>query len=122
MPAVPKPSHKRRTKTRKERGKITPRVAEEVLERAGGVCERCGLPPVYGSYRDRLELAHLEQKSQGGRGDIPWNVAALCGPSVNSGTCHWLIDSRRKENWEWVENKIAELEQLYDKNEWSDEE
>lgn len=122
MPAVPKPNHKRRTKTRKERGKITQRVAEEVLERAGGVCERCELPPVPGTYRDRLELAHLQQRSHGGRGDVPWNVMALCGPSVNTGTCHNLIDYNRRTHRDWVQGKIAELEQRYDKSEWSDDE
>ncbi|KEO80836.1 hypothetical protein EL26_24125, partial [Tumebacillus flagellatus] len=71
-----------------------------------------------GTHADRLELAHLTQRSQGGRGDQPWNIAALCGPSTNSGTCHWKIDSRRRSHRDWIEEKIAELKELYDPADW----
>lgn len=115
-----KVQHNRGKAKQRDRTEITPRVAEEALSRSGGVCEMCGYAPEAGTHRDRLELAHLIQRSQQGRGDIPWNIAALCGPSVNSGTCHWKIDSRRKSNRHLVEELIARLESRYDKSEWPD--
>ncbi|MCX7570362.1 hypothetical protein OS242_10340 [Tumebacillus sp. DT12] len=115
-----KVEHKRGSAKAGDRTTITKRVIVEVTERAGGVCEMCGLAPQIGTFRDRLELAHLIQAGQLGRGDIPWNIAHLCGPSVNTGTCHWKIDSRRKTNRHLVEELIAKLERLYDKSEWPD--
>lgn len=113
--AVPKKvNHGRGSRKRKERGAITPECAEQVIERAGGLCEMCGRPPQPGTFRSCLELAHLEQRGQLGRGDDPANIAHLCGPSVNSGTCHWMIDSRRKSHRDWIDNKIAELRRLYE--------
>lgn len=116
----PKPKHKRRVPTRKDRGRITPEVAEEVIRRAGGRCEKCGFPPVPGTNVNRLELAHLIQRSQGGRGDVPWNIAHLCGPSTNTGTCHNEIDYKRRTNRDWIVNKIAELQAQYDPADWPD--
>jgi hypothetical protein len=113
----PKPKHKRRTKTRKERGRVTNRAAAEVIERAGGKCEMCKLPPVIGSHRDRMEIAHIENRSQGGRGDVPWNLLHVCGPSVNSGTCHHFIDYT-KEGREKAREISRELKERYDPAEW----
>lgn len=116
--ACPKPRHKRGKPKRKDRGRITPVVAEETLRRAGGLCEKCGFPPLPGTHADRLELAHLQKRSQGGRGDQPWNIVALCGPSVNSNTCHNDIDYKRRSYRDWIEKKIAELKALYDPADW----
>lgn len=111
--------HNRGKAKQKDRTAITPRVAEEVHRRADGACEICGRRPL-GTLDDRLELAHLIQRGQQGSGRIPWNIAALCGPSTQSGTCHWKIDSRRKTYRHLVEDLIAELESRYDKTEWPD--
>ncbi|WP_017797606.1 HNH endonuclease [Oceanobacillus kimchii] len=107
MQPVPKPNHKRRKPKRGRLSKITPKVREEVKHRSGGQCERCG---TYQSYA--FEMAHLEQASQGGRGDEPWNVALLCGPSVNSGTCHHFADYT-KDGREWRLSKRQELMEYY---------
>ncbi|MET3700155.1 hypothetical protein SAMN05877753_12211 [Bacillus oleivorans] len=105
--AVPKPRHKRRVPKRGNLTKITQKVRKEVLRRSGGKCERCGKSQAYS-----FEMAHLKQASQGGSGSEPWNVALLCGPSVNSDTCHHFADYTA-EGREWRKTKRAELERLY---------
>ncbi|PWK05264.1 HNH endonuclease [Tumebacillus permanentifrigoris] len=113
----PKPKHNRGKPKAKDRGEITPEVAAEVKRRSGGCCEMCGLDrPTDRAWH--LELAHLVGKGQCGRGDQPWNVAHLCSPSTNTGTCHNLIDHNRKTYREWVEQKIAELRELYNPADW----
>jgi len=107
MRSVPKPNHKRRKPKRGQLSKITPKVREEVNHRSGGQCERCGTYQAYA-----FEHAHLVQASQGGRGDEPWNVALLCGPSVNSGTCHNFADYT-KAGREWRLSKRKELMEYY---------
>lgn len=39
---VPKPQYKRYKPTAKQRGAITPKVRQELYDRSGGLCERCG--------------------------------------------------------------------------------
>jgi 5-methylcytosine-specific restriction endonuclease McrA len=93
---VPKPNHPRRKRKRGQITKITSKVRHEVLRRSNGSCERCGRSKAY-----CFEMAHLIQASQGGSGSDPWNVALLCGPSVNSGTCHNWVDYT-KEGRQWA--------------------
>lgn len=114
-----KVQHNRGVPKQRDRTKITPRVTAEVLLRSDGRCELCTRSP-RNTIDDRLELAHLIQRSQQGRGDIPWNIAALCGPSTQTGTCHWKIDSRRRAHRDVVGTLIARLESQYDKSEWPD--
>lgn len=105
---VPKPKHKRRAPKRGTRTKITKKARDEVYDRVGyRHCECCSRSQVYA-----FEVAHLEQASQGGSGDDPANLALLCGPSVNSGTCHWWIDST-KEGRQWAMKKRKELIEHY---------
>ncbi|MCT1575665.1 HNH endonuclease [Oceanobacillus kimchii] len=104
---VPKPNHKRRKPKRGQLSKITPKVREEVKHRSGGKCERCGTYQAYS-----FEMAHLRSAAQLGRGDEPWNVALLCGPSVNSGTCHNWADYTA-EGREWRLSKRQELMEYY---------
>lgn len=101
---VPKPI-KRKKKTPKS--KITQSARQEVYKRSGGKCERCGRTQAYA-----FEVAHLVQASKQGRGDDPENLALLCGPSVNSGTCHNFADYTTKGK-EWRMNKRKELMQYY---------
>lgn len=107
---VPKPKHPRRSQKRGNITKITQTVRKEVMERSGGLCERCGRSAAYS-----FEMAHLINASQLGRGDEPWNVVLLCGPSVNSGTCHNWVDYTA-EGREWRRIKREELLQYYGKN------
>ncbi len=109
MPPIPKPKHKRRKPKRGQVSRITANVREEVKQRSGGRCERCGASQSYA-----FELAHLQQASQGGRGDEPWNIALLCGPSVNSGTCHNFADYT-SEGREWRMKKREELIRYYER-------
>lgn len=102
---VPKPKHKRRSS--KSQSKITQKVRKEVIRRSEGKCERCGRSRAYA-----FEMAHLKQASQGGRGDVPYNIALLCGPSVNSGTCHNFADYTA-EGREWRMAKRKELMSYY---------
>lgn len=108
MPIVPKinPNHRRRVP--KNRTRITQEVRREVYERSEGKCERCGRTQAYA-----FEFAHLIQASQLGRGDDPANIVFLCGPSVNSGTCHNFADYTAKGR-EWRMQKRKELIQYYE--------
>ena len=105
---IPKPNHKRRKPKQGQLSKITPSVRVEVLERSEGKCERCGVTTAYS-----FEVAHLVQASQGGVGNDPKNVVLLCGPSVNSGTCHHFADYSKKGR-EWRMKKHDELKNYYD--------
>ena len=107
MAAVPKPSHKRRVPKRRNITRITQAVRSEVLNRSEGKCERCGRTRAYA-----FEMAHLINASQGGRGDDPANVVLLCGPSVNTGTCHNFADYTAKGR-EWRRKKHEELKRYY---------
>src|SRR5699024_8656216 len=89
---VPKPA-KRKKKV--PNTKITQKAREEVYRRSAHACERCGKTRAYA-----FEVSHLVQASQGGSGNDVTNLALLCGPSVNTGTCHWWADST-KEGREW---------------------
>jgi hypothetical protein len=100
---------KRKSIKRKNLTRITQKVREEVLRRSEGKCERCGKSSAYA-----FEMAHLQQASQGGRGNDPANVALLCGPSVNSGTCHHFADYTGKGK-EWRKQKRMELQNYYGK-------
>ncbi|WP_243299122.1 HNH endonuclease [Bacillus litorisediminis] len=105
--AVPKPRHRRRVPKRGNVTKITQKVRKEVMRRSEGKCERCGKSQAYS-----FEMAHLKQASQGGRGDEPWNIALLCGPSVNTGTCHNFADYTA-EGRKWRMEKREELYKYY---------
>lgn len=104
---VPKPNFKRRSP--KNQSKITQEVRKEVLRRSEGKCERCGRSTAYA-----FEMAHLMQASQGGKGNDPANIALLCGPSVNTGTCHNFADYTAKGR-EWRMLKRKELIEYYAK-------
>ncbi|WP_163579080.1 HNH endonuclease [Gracilibacillus saliphilus] len=111
MPEVPKinPNHKRRVPKQKDLTRITQKVRKEVLRRSEGKCERCGRTVAY-----CFEMSHLEQASQLGSGSDPANIALLCGPSVNSGTCHHFADKTKKGR-EWRKQKKRELEGYYER-------
>lgn len=104
---VPKPNHKRRVPKRGTLTKITNKVRQEVLRRSEGKCERCGRTRAYA-----FEMAHLIQASDLGRGDDPANIVLLCGPSVNTGTCHNFADYTA-EGREWRMQKRKELIAYY---------
>lgn len=109
---IPKinPNHKRRVPKRGTRTRITQKARSEVYKRVGyRHCERCGRSQAYA-----FEVAHLQQASQLGSGNDPANLVLLCGPSVNSGTCHWWIDST-KEGRAWAMEKRKELMAYYEK-------
>lgn len=91
---VPKPKHKRNKPTAKQRGAISSEVYQAALERSGGRCERCGST-------EGLQCAHLVRRWKiEGRTTVN-DVAMLCGPSVNSGTCHHYVDYTA-EGKEWA--------------------
>lgn len=94
---------KRGNKTR-----ITEAVRKEVKRRSGGRCERCGIGSAYS-----FEMAHLIQASQGGSGSDPTNVMLLCGPSVNTGTCHNFVDYT-KEGRAWAKQAHEQLKKQYE--------
>ena len=54
-------------------------IAETVLARAKGYCERCGAPSL------DLALHHRKLKSRGGKDEVS-NLVAICHPCHNLGT------------------------------------
>lgn len=94
---VQKPKRRRHKPTAKQRGRISPEVYRAAYERAGGCCERCKKPgsPEYGT----LQCAHLVRRWKLSETTVN-DVAMLCGPSVNSGTCHnWVDYTREGRQW-----------------------
>jgi hypothetical protein len=113
--AVPKPSYGRRKPTARQRGNISPSVSKEVIRRSGNVCERCGW--TIGRYdptgrKMGLQNAHLLRRHKIEGKTEPWDVARLCGPSVNTGTCHWWIDHTR-DGREWAAEYREKLIERY---------
>jgi hypothetical protein len=84
----PKPSFKRNKPTAKQRGSISPSVRLKAKVRANSHCEMCGRHErqVWG-----LQCAHLVRRWKLTE-TTEHDVAMLCGPSVNTGTCHNKID------------------------------
>ena len=93
---------------RGNRTRITQKVRIEVLRRSEGLCERCGKHSSWG-----MEMAHLEQASSGGSGSDESNVVLLCGPSVQTGTCHNFADYTSAGR-EWRKAKREELQNYYE--------
>lgn len=108
--AVPKPRHKRGSKTAKQRGAVTKEVYKAAYERSGGRCERCGWREgSKSSHRWGLEAAHYQRRHNFGQAGVQsYDILMLCGPQVNSGTCHHWIDSTRA-GMEWAKQKREEL-------------
>lgn len=99
--------HRRRVKKQRERTRIPPSVAEFIWERDQGCCVRCGK---HYTQVWTMEIAHIIPRSSLGEG-VPQNLALLCGPSVNTGTCHNIVDyTRSGREWfkEWAENNLDE--------------
>lgn len=101
---VKKPKHKRNKPTAKERGAISNEVYNAAMERSGGRCERCG--SIKG-----LQCAHLIRRWQIDGKTTVKDVAMLCGPSVNTGTCHNWIDYT-KDGKQWA---VDFRDRLYEK-------
>lgn len=96
---APKPSHKRGSKTAKQRGQVTKLVYTAAWGRAGGRCERCGksLEQVW-----TLEAAHVERRwKMGQEGTRAEDIVIICGPSTDSTSCHHWADHTR-EGREWL--------------------
>ncbi|WP_341348620.1 hypothetical protein [Paenibacillus sp. FSL H3-0469] len=98
---VPKPKHKRNKPTAKQRGAISKEVYAAALERSGGCCEQCGSTK-------GLQCAHLLRRWQIEGETTVNDVAMLCGPSVNSGTCHHYVDYTAGGK-QWAINKREEF-------------
>ncbi|MEK3770084.1 hypothetical protein MKY14_16150 [Paenibacillus sp. FSL R5-0887] len=98
-----KPKHKRNKPTAKQRGAISNEVYNAAMERSGGRCERCGRI-------EGLQCAHLIRRWQIDGKTTVKDVAMLCGPSVNTGTCHNWIDYT-KDGKQWA---VDFRDQLYE--------
>jgi hypothetical protein len=102
---APKPKHGRGSKKAKQRGEVSPEVYAKAYERSGGRCEKCkwedGIFDKTG-LRWRIEAAHLVRRWQLDE-TTENDVAMLCSPQQNKGTCHWWVDHTR-EGREWAEN------------------
>lgn len=98
---APKPRSRRLKPTTKMRGRITPEVYNAALERSQGLCERCGKSGY-------LEAAHLIRRWKIEGSTTANDIAMLCGPVVNTGTCHNWVDYT-KPGREWAEKYRQEL-------------
>src|SRR5690606_24280732 len=101
---VPKPSHSRTKKTAKQRGYISSKVRQAVDTRSQGRCEWCGW--YEGQYDPTgrkwgLQKAHLRRRWKLEE-TTEHDIANLCGPSVNTNTCHWKVDYT-EEGRRWAE-------------------
>ncbi|MGW8956646.1 hypothetical protein [Paenibacillus sp. NPDC055715] len=110
---APKPAYKRGKKKRGNHTAITAAVRDEVDRRAAEhtgylICERCGAsrPALW------FEKAHLINASQYGSGGEPWNIANLCGPRTETGTCHQFADDTAAGRM-WKLQKRDELIEYY---------
>lgn len=108
----------RGSKTAKQRGEITPEVYQAAWEYARGKCVCCGWDPDQFwdgvSKKTKLEAAHyIRRHNFGQEGVQAWDVLMLCGPQVNSGTCHnwidstaagkaWAIEKREEIRWDMM--------------------
>ncbi|WP_217597145.1 hypothetical protein [Cohnella sp. GbtcB17] len=106
-------NHNRGSRTAKQRGDISPKVAAKVDKRSKNRCEQCGWRP--GNYdptgaRMGLQRAHLIRRGKVEDHTTAQDVAKLCGPSVNTGTCHWWIDHTR-EGMEWAKRYRKALQE-----------
>lgn len=104
---VSKPSHERNKQKRGKHTAITDKCSTEVHRRSGDhtgrdTCELCGTV----SPRNWFERAHIVNASQYGSGGEPWNIALVCGPKTETGTCHQIIDETR------LGKRIKEQKQL----------
>lgn len=105
--SVPKPTkHKRKSPKRKERGRIKPATYKRIYERDNGQCVLCGTTR-------GLEAHHVRYRSQGGSGE-EHNLTLLCGPSTQSGTCHWKAHSSKE-----VRQQLEERMRALFPKEWS---
>ena len=84
---VPKPKHKRRKPTRRQRNSFSKKVRQEIFERDSGLCQECGRPGT--------EIHHVKFRSQSGRG-VFTNGLLLCA------NCHRQVHQIRKlaEKWQ----------------------
>lgn len=80
----PKPTHKRRKKTGKDRGRITKEVAKFCQERDKGICQHCA------SGSGGLQLHHRRYRSRGGTGDAI-NLITLCS------ACHAKVHANHQD-------------------------
>lgn len=112
LKSCPKPDFKRSKKTAKQRGDIPDKVRQKAAERAQGRCEWCGW--ANGSYdatgrKWGLQCSHLVRRWKLSETTVN-DVAFLCGPSVNTGTCHNKVDyTEAGKNWALeFQNKLLE--------------
>lgn len=83
----------RRKKTAKQRGNISTKTRQSVNDRSQ-MCEWCGWMPGLHDPTGRkwgIQKAHLTRRWKLDE-TTDKDVANLCGPSVNSETCHWKVD------------------------------
>lgn len=111
--AQPKPSHNKIDKPKKvahnrnkprlrDRGRVSPEVYATAYKVAKGRCERCGYKDGSIDHTGQkwgIEAAHAVRRRHLDE-TTPDDLIMLCGPSVNSGTCHHHCDySREGRNW-----------------------
>jgi hypothetical protein len=93
--------------SRQGREVITPRVRKLVLERAEGLCERCGKKLDSFLY----SLQHRRARGMGGsrrtNTNTPTNLGALCGSATTG--CHGFVESHPRlaadEGWRVPQRK-----------------
>lgn len=111
-------NHKRIKPKSKQRGSITTKVAALVDARADGRCEWCGWQAGNFDPTGRkwgLQRAHLTRRWNIEGRTTECDVAALCGPSVNTGTCHWKVDFTA-EGREWAKSYSERLYAMKNEN------
>jgi hypothetical protein len=97
--------------SQKEMGEISQKVRDKVNARTSfapiGCCERCK--------KNRngywtLEQAHIDSRGSIDHKTTEFDLARLCGPSTQSGTCHHFAHTGEGKAWMYeFQNKLYEL-------------
>jgi hypothetical protein len=106
--------NKRQKPTQRMMGEISQKVRDKVNARTSfapiGCCERCK--------KNRngywtLEQAHIDSRGSISHKTTEFDLARLCGPSTQSGTCHFFAHTGEGKAWmyEFQDNLLKHLEE-----------
>lgn len=76
-----------------------------VLRRDQNTCQRCGKR---GEDGHRIEWCHVRKRNAKSIQWTPWNTLGLCGPRLNSTSCHHWFDTHPTEAVAWWAEKWPE--------------
>ena len=103
---VPKPKFKRRVPTRKQRGRFSKKVREQILKDENYQCQSCG--------RRATQIHHVKPKGSGNGRGVYTNGMAVCN------SCHTKIHDDNDLLRYWQRLYESEYGPDYYKDRWDD--